>query len=77
MTDLKITSQAQLSMFERAAADPDYARARGIDGALATRFLDAHRAAGAPQLPARAGSVAPMRAKPRSINDRPKGFGPR
>lgn len=76
---IKISSQAQRAMLERAAADPDYALSRGIDPALAARSLDAHKAAGGPELPARIvrPPTVPARAKPASINTRPKGFGPR
>jgi hypothetical protein len=80
MNEIKISSQAQHAMLERAAADPDYARSRGIDPQLAARSIEAHNSSGGPELPPRA-APAPGKpkaaSKPASINTRPKGFGPR
>ncbi len=80
MSEFKIKSEPQRAMFEKAAADPEYARSRGITQDLALKFIHAHRAAGSPKLPEQ--SAAPIRVatldRPHlSINDRPKGFGPR
>jgi hypothetical protein len=50
---MKIRSAAQLAMFTKAAADPDYADHRGITQELAQQHLDAHKAAGSPPLPER------------------------
>lgn len=51
---MKIHSAAQLAMFTKAAADPDYAASRGITSELAQLHLDAHKANGEPELPERA-----------------------
>lgn len=49
-----IRSMAQHTMLTRAASDPDYAKRRGIDAAVAQSLVDQHVAAGAPKLPERA-----------------------
>jgi hypothetical protein len=51
---VKIHSTAQLAMFTKAAADPDYASSRGISQEMAQQHLDAHKQAGEPDLPERA-----------------------
>lgn len=48
-----IRSRAQHDMFTRALAEPDYAAQRGISVDLARQMLDAHKAAGSPDLPHR------------------------
>lgn len=53
---VKIVSEAQRLMFEKAAADPEYARSRGITRDLAHTAISAHKAAGSPQLPDRLGA---------------------
>lgn len=53
---MKIASQAQHAMFTKCAADPDYAKSRGISQDVARQALDEHQASGAPKLPERAGS---------------------
>lgn len=52
---MKIHSAAQLAMFTKAATDKDYAASRGITQELAQQHLDAHKLAGEPELPERAG----------------------
>lgn len=65
---MNIHSAAQLAMFTKAAADADYAKQRGISQELAQQHLDAHAAAGSPELPDRAAATAkpakPKAAKP-------------
>lgn len=51
---MTIHSAAQLAMFEKAAADPEYAKLRGISPDLAKARLDAYREAGSPELRDRA-----------------------
>lgn len=51
---MKITSAAQHAMFKRAAEDATYAKQRGITQELAREAMEAHRAAGEPNLPERA-----------------------
>lgn len=53
----RIVSEAQRQMFEKAAADPAYAKSRGITQELAQQHLDAHEQAGKPSLPDRAAST--------------------
>lgn len=59
MAEDKITmqfrSEAQRRMFQRCVEDPDYARSRGINPQMAKEALDAHEAAGNPELPERIG----------------------
>lgn len=50
---IKIVSEAQRAMFERAASDPHYARARGLSQELAQAAIDTHKVSGAPTLPDR------------------------
>ncbi|HYM32315.1 MAG TPA: hypothetical protein VEU47_13500 [Candidatus Cybelea sp.] len=50
---MKITSRAQLAMFQRAADDAAYAAERGFTQDLAREHLKAHEAAGSPDLPER------------------------
>ncbi len=54
---MKIDSAAQLTMFTKAATDPDYAKQRGITVELAQQHLDAHKANGQPSLPDRASNA--------------------
>lgn len=67
-----IRSQAQHDMLLRAAANPDYAKARGIKPEVAQAMLDDHKRAGAPKLPERApASTTPIAATarpPRKFN---------
>lgn len=56
-------------MLTRAASDPDYAKRRNIDQAVAQSLMDQHVAAGEPKLPERAeadaSGSARTNAKPR------------
>ncbi len=62
MTASPIKSVAQHRMFTRASTDADYAKERGITQDAARAALDAHKAAGEPALPERAGTKpAPAR----------------
>lgn len=58
-----IRSTAQLAMMTKAAADPAYAKSRGITQAVAQAMLDDHKAAGEPALPDRV-ETAPTASKP-------------
>jgi hypothetical protein len=71
----KIASEAQRQMFEKAAADPEYAKSRNISQEMAQQYLDGHKAAGSPKLPERAKPpmVAPRTSATKS--DRPKFLG--
>lgn len=60
---MKIVSQAQLAMFQKAAANPDYAKSRGIAQSLAQDHLDAHKKAGSPMLPDRVVSLTSQKTK--------------
>lgn len=65
---MKISSQAQLAMFTKAASDADYADSRGISQELAQQHLDAHKANGEPDLPPRSASdLYPRRLNKMSI----------
>lgn len=66
-----IRSQAQHEMLTRAATDPDYAKRRGIDAAVAQSLVDQHIAAGAPKLPERADADASGSARTQS---KPKSY---
>ncbi len=55
---MSIHSAAQLAMFEKAAADPDYAKLRGISQDLAKARVAAYRDAGSPELRDRAERAA-------------------
>ena len=50
---MKILSEAQRQMFERAASDESYAKLRGITSEMARDALNAHKANGGPKLPDR------------------------
>lgn len=50
---MKFASEAQRAMFSKCAADPDYAKARGIDPAMAQQALADDEQAGNPKLPER------------------------
>lgn len=67
-TESPIRSLAQHRMLSRAATDEAYAAERGITAKAAQTMLDAHAAAGAPELPERAS--APKAAAPRAQKPR-------
>lgn len=54
---MQFRSEAQRKMFQRCVDDPDYAKSRGINPQMAREALDAHVAAGSPELPDRLGPV--------------------
>lgn len=49
----KLASEAQKRVMEKALADPEYARTRGISPVHAQALLDEHKASGSPALPER------------------------
>jgi hypothetical protein len=64
MTESPLRSRAQHAMLTKAAADPEYAKSRGIEQMTAQSLLDQHKAAGEPELVERvkAGEARSLRA---------------